>query len=119
MPNPPALATPPATAPTSPTSPTSRFIAPLDESYPNVDLEKAESLVQESITIQKGNIPVGEWCTLHSGLALTLSKDGGLQRRFTDSLKRYTSFVSSPRTLSSHRKSDADKKLAQRSEYCY
>ena len=56
MPNPPALATPPATAPTSPTSPTSTFVAPLGESYPDVDLEKAESLVQESVTIQKGTV---------------------------------------------------------------
>ena len=54
MPNPPAPATPPATAPTSPTSPTSTFVAPLGESYPNVDLEKADSLVQEPDTIQKG-----------------------------------------------------------------
>ena len=56
MPNPPALATPPATAPTSPTSPTSTFIAPLADSYPDVDLEKADSLVQESVTIQKGTV---------------------------------------------------------------
>lgn len=54
MPNPPALATPPATAPTSPTSPTSIFIAPFGESCPNVDLEKADGLVQEPDTIQKG-----------------------------------------------------------------
>ena len=54
MPNPPALATPPATAPTSPTSPTSTFVAPLGESYPNVDLEKADGLVQEPDTIQEG-----------------------------------------------------------------
>ena len=54
MPNHPARATPPATAPTSPTSPTSTFVAPLGESYPNVDLEKADSLVQELDTIQRG-----------------------------------------------------------------
>ena len=54
MPNSPALATLPATAPTSPTSPTSTFVAPLDQSYPDVDLEKADGLVQEPDTIQKG-----------------------------------------------------------------
>ena len=56
MPNPPALATPPATAPTSPTSPTSTFVAPLGESYPNGDLEKADGLVQEPDEVQKGTV---------------------------------------------------------------
>ncbi len=63
--------------------------------------------------------PIYELCTLQLGLTLTDSKDGGLQRRLTDSLKRYTSFISSPRTLSSHRKSDAGKKLVQRSRNCH
>lgn len=54
MPNPPALATPPATAPTSPTSPTSTFVAPFGKTLQNVDLEKADGLVEEPDTIEKG-----------------------------------------------------------------
>ncbi|KAK3176720.1 hypothetical protein OEA41_008045 [Lepraria neglecta] len=104
MPNASGPETPPPTAPTSPTSPTSTVVAPSGDCVLDVDPEKNAEAAKETDVNEKSDVTAVD------------SKEGSLQRRLTDSLKKFTLSASSPLVLSRHRQSDGALKLVQRIE---
>lgn len=121
MPNASGPETPPPTAPTSPTSPTSTVVAPSGDCVLDVDpVNNAEATKETDVNEKSDVTAVGQSQQntppiLPSRLTWTDSEEASLQRRLTDSLKKFTSFASSPLVLSRHRQSDGALKLVQRS----